>query len=42
MNAAHGPRLSRDNPWPGLGAFTEEDREYFHGRDGETAELVPF
>ena len=40
MNAAHGPRLSRDNPWPGLGAFTEEDREYFHGRDGETAELV--
>ncbi|HSD60056.1 MAG TPA: hypothetical protein VLC55_04315 [Burkholderiales bacterium] len=40
MNSSHGPRLGPENPWPGLGAFTEEDRDYFHGRDGETAELV--
>ncbi len=31
--------LSRDNPWPGLDPFAEEDRSFFHGRTAETAEL---
>jgi conflict system STAND superfamily ATPase/WD40 domain-containing protein len=32
--------LSRDNPWPGLDPFDETDRDYFHGRATESAELV--
>ncbi|HEX3553247.1 MAG TPA: hypothetical protein VIA62_08460, partial [Thermoanaerobaculia bacterium] len=32
--------LSRDNPWPGLDPFDEADREYFHGRTVESAELL--
>jgi len=32
--------LSRDNPWPGLDPFDEVDREYFHGRTAESAELL--
>jgi hypothetical protein len=28
------------NPWLGLASFTEETREYFHGRDEEIAELA--
>ncbi|MGH7523111.1 MAG: hypothetical protein ACREK8_02280 [Gemmatimonadales bacterium] len=33
-------RLSTQNPWPGLRAFTENDREFFLGREAETAELL--
>lgn len=32
--------LSSDNPWPGLLAFRESDRQYFQGRRGETDELL--
>jgi hypothetical protein len=28
-----------DNPWPGLLAFSEIDREFFHGRRSETEDL---
>ena len=31
--------LSKQNPWPGLRAFGESDRDYFFGRDREAAEL---
>jgi len=34
------PKVDRDNPWPGLAAFTEDMRGYFFGRERETAELV--
>jgi hypothetical protein len=30
-----GQRLDADNPWPGLDAFDEDSRRYFHGRDDE-------
>ena len=33
-------QLDRDNPWPGLEAFDESGRDYFHGRDHEAAELL--
>ncbi|HEY1270956.1 MAG TPA: hypothetical protein VGF08_03190 [Terriglobales bacterium] len=33
-------QLSSQNPWPGLRAFTESDREFFFGRERETAELL--
>jgi len=33
-------RLSAQNPWPGLRAFTENDREFFLGREAEAAELL--
>jgi tetratricopeptide (TPR) repeat protein len=32
--------LDAENPWPGLMAFTEATRDYFHGRDAEAAELL--
>ncbi|WP_067672537.1 nSTAND1 domain-containing NTPase [Nocardia miyunensis] len=32
-------QLDADNPWPGLAAFEEDAREFFHGRDLE-AELL--
>lgn len=32
--------LSPQNPWPGLRAFGETDREFFFGRERETAELL--
>ncbi|MDO8542338.1 MAG: hypothetical protein Q7S40_18010 [Opitutaceae bacterium] len=35
-NAAVDPQ----NPWLGLASFTEEMREYFHGRDEDAAELA--
>lgn len=38
---SHDPAgLSSQNPWPGLRAFTENDREFFFGRERETAELL--
>ena len=38
--ATASTRLDRENPWPGLEAFDENGREFFHGRDHETAELL--
>jgi tetratricopeptide (TPR) repeat protein len=32
--------LDADNPWPGLHEFDEGGKEFFNGRDGETAELL--
>lgn len=32
--------LSHNNPWPGLQYFTEEQREFFYGREEETEELT--
>ena len=32
-------RLDRENPWPGLEPFRENDHEYFRGRDYETDDL---
>jgi len=32
--------LSAQNPWPGLRAFTESDRDFFFGREREAAELL--
>ncbi len=31
--------IDKDNPWPGLSAFTEEAAFFFHGRDNEAIEL---
>jgi len=40
QTAADAPLLDERNPWLGLASFTEETREYFYGRDEETAELA--
>jgi len=32
--------IDRDNPWPGLATFTEDQRAYFHGRDEEIIDLT--
>lgn len=32
--------LTAQNPWPGLRAFTEGDRDFFFGREREMAELL--
>ena len=32
--------LSAQNPWPGLRPFTEADRKFFFGREGEASNLV--
>lgn len=42
MNADHtvGTHLDRENPWPGLEAFDEAARDYFHGRDQEAERLL--
>jgi tetratricopeptide (TPR) repeat protein len=37
--AVHDQLIDRDNPWPGLSAFTEENALFFHGRDIEAHEL---
>lgn len=34
------PRLSRENPWPGLAPFTERDAAFFFGREPEATELL--
>lgn len=33
-------QLTSQNPWPGLRAFTENDSDFFFGRERETAELL--
>ena len=42
MSAAmeHPSDLSKQNPWPGLRAFSESDRDFFFGRERESAELL--
>ena len=42
ITATATPRLDHDNPWPGLEAFDENGREFFHGRDHESAELLNY
>ncbi|MGE3707713.1 MAG: hypothetical protein AB7I13_20755, partial [Vicinamibacterales bacterium] len=37
---ATGVHLDRENPWPGLEAFDEAARDYFHGREQEAERLV--
>ncbi len=32
--------IDRDNPWPGLAPFTEDQGAYFHGRDDEIDDLT--
>ena len=32
--------VDAQNPWPGLVAYTEESRAFFHGRAEETEELL--
>ena len=32
--------IDRDNPWPGLASFTEDQRAFFHGRDDEILDLT--
>jgi hypothetical protein len=34
------PTLSIENPWPGLAAYDEASRDFFHGRIRETDELL--
>ena len=38
--ATAGQRLDADNPWPGLDAFDEASRRFFHGRDEEIETLA--
>lgn len=32
--------LDEDNPWPGLAAYDETARRFFHGREADSAELL--
>ena len=34
------PALDDDNPWPGLAAYGEDSRRFFHGREADTTELL--
>ena len=33
-------KLDDQNPWPGLAAYDEASRHYFHGREQDAAELL--
>src|SRR5215472_8125455 len=33
-------KLQAQDPWPGLAAYDEASRDFFHGRSKETAELL--
>ncbi len=37
--AAQGGQVDRDNPWPGLPSFREQDQAFFFGREDEIEEL---
>jgi hypothetical protein len=37
---ARGPRVDRENPWPGLAPFIEYDAPFFHGRESEVRALL--
>ncbi|HVT81615.1 MAG TPA: WD40 repeat domain-containing protein, partial [Phycisphaerae bacterium] len=39
LQSAAAAGVDRENPWPGLAAFTEEISEFFFGREAETQEL---
>ncbi|MBL9209216.1 MAG: PQQ-binding-like beta-propeller repeat protein [Opitutaceae bacterium] len=39
-NATSALAIDRDNPWPGLATFTEEQAGLFHGRDAEIRDLT--
>ena len=32
--------VNSDNPWPGILAYSEQDKDFFNGRDSETTELL--
>ena len=34
-----GRQVNEQHPWPGLIAFTEQDQQFFFGREAFTAEL---
>ncbi|KNZ31011.1 MAG: hypothetical protein AD742_19720 [Methylibium sp. NZG] len=34
------PKLDDNNPWPGLAAYDEGSRRFFHGREEDSAELL--
>ena len=40
--AAGVAAIDRDNPWPGLAPFIEDQSEFFHGRDAEIRALARF
>ncbi|TCG03486.1 hypothetical protein BZM27_48105 [Paraburkholderia steynii] len=40
MTALRRQSLDQDNPWPGLEPFDETDRDFFHGRSTESADLL--
>ena len=35
-----GLEINEDNPWVGLHEFTEDIQSFFHGREGETENLL--
>jgi Novel STAND NTPase 1/FHA domain len=37
---ARRPTLDVENPWPGLAAYDEASRDFFHGREREALELL--
>jgi hypothetical protein len=37
---AHPSTLDVENPWPGLSAYDEASRDFFHGRERESLELL--
>jgi WD40 repeat protein len=40
MDSVPTSQLDRDNPWPGLESFEENARDYFHGREAESEDLL--
>jgi hypothetical protein len=40
LSATSTAQVSAERPWIGLSCFTEDSRDFFHGRDAEIAELT--
>lgn len=40
ISGASASAIDRENPWPGLATFTEEQAGLFHGRDAEIRDLT--
>jgi hypothetical protein len=40
MNAPESERLSEEMPWPGMRPYSEDDINFFFGREAETADLL--
>ena len=38
--AKSSPAIDRENPWPGLATFTEDQAGLFYGRDAEIRDLT--